>query len=111
MKKIDLGEMHLDIEPKTRLLCIHQGDNVMKVTMEQVTALKSIKSGENSNGTYASKLLPRNMFKKLPNGTILAECKDQYNESVILLNRIGCKCIFDYAESHRGRIARDMDFR
>ncbi len=100
-----------NLEPKSRLVLIQQGSNTIKVTVEQIAALKELREGKAEN--YRSRMKPHNKFKLMKNFNILGECEE--TDSIIYFQcneeRDDVKTLCDFLENNRGNIARERDFK
>ena len=112
LKKISLDQITLGIDPVTRMVTLKQGENVIKMTRDQVNGIKALKEGKYpETNMYTSQIIPRNKFRLQPTGAILAECTDEYNAATILINSRGYKGILSYFDSNRGKISWDRDLK
>lgn len=102
--------INLSIEPISRLVLVRQGNNSIKLTVEQINGLKRLKMCEIE--TYQSKVKPKNSFKLLKNFNILAKCIE--TNSIILFDtneRKDIDILANFLENNRGKIARDIDLK
>lgn len=101
----------INLEPISKLVEVTQGESIIRLTVEQITALKQLRDGKCT--FYSSFPKPKNSFKLMKNYNVLVECAE--NGSTILLvdndERNDFKVIFDFLESKRGKIARDREFK
>ena len=115
LKTIDLNPVQLSIEPKTRLLVVKQGDNMVKITRDSVINMKKLREGGFESNVFTSTLSPRNRFTMAENGSITIVCKDDYEDNIVLIANHkkldDLKRIQDFVDKNRARIAWEREFK
>lgn len=106
MIKIDNVPIKTHFEAITRLFVVQQGSNTIKLTKEEITALKQL--NECSISTYIGKYKPINKFTLLKNFNILCKCNE--TNSVILLVNTDIEYILTESNKYKTKLARDRDY-
>ena len=115
VKIAELKPVQLSIEPKSRLLSVKQGDNVVKLTRDSVIGMRKLREGFYKEGVYTSSLIPRNRFTVDERGYINITCKDELESNVVTIANHkkldDLQRIIDFVDKNRTRIAWEREFR
>jgi len=115
LSKITLKPLEIGIEPKSRLLYIQQGENVIRMTRDEINNLRKLRNGEFCDNQFAGQMLPRNYYEMKENGNIVAKSTDGDTSNTVLIQK-GRKFddvdrIVSFADLNHGSIAWTRDFR
>jgi hypothetical protein len=115
LKKVLLDPVQLTIEPKTRLLCLKQGENEVKITRDHVNNMRKLREGKYESKVFTSTLTPRNRFSMADNGTITIVCKDDWEDNVVVITKHrkldDLERIQEFVNANKTRIAWEREFR
>jgi len=115
LKKIELNPVQLSIEPKTRFLVLKQGDNTVRITRDSVINMKKLREGKIESMAFTSTLTPRNRFSVDENGNITVVCKDDWENSVVVIANHkkldDLQRITEFVDKNRTRIAWEREFK
>ena len=121
LSNLNLNPVQLSIEQGTRLLLVKQGDNVVKLTRDDVLKLAKLRDGELKDmggktlSSYTTQLIPRSRCTVAENGSITITCKDEWESNVITI--VNHKKLDDLAriqqfvDKNKPRIAWAKDFK
>ena len=121
LSNLNLNPVQLSIEQGTRLLLVKQGDNVVKLTRDDVLKLAKLRDGELKDmggktlSSYTTQLIPRSRCTVAENGSITITCKDEWESNVITI--VNHKKLDDLAriqqfvDKNKGRIAWAREFK
>lgn len=117
----NLHPVQLSIEKPSRLLLVKQGDNVVKLTRNDVIKLDKLHKGELKDiggktlNVFTSQLIPRNRFTVAENGYIVITCKDEFESNVVVIaihkKLDDLQRILDFVEKNNTKIAWSKEFR
>ena len=120
----DLTPVQMAVEPQTRLLVVTQGENIIKLTRDDVNSLQKLRNGEFNEigpkgekllGAFRTKLIPQSRCTVDENGNISIVCKDEYeNNSIVLANHKklnDLQRVLDFVKKNNSRIAWSKEFR
>ena len=120
----DLTPVQMAVEPQTRLLVVTQGENIIKLTRDDVNSLQKLRNGEFNEigpkgekllGAFRTKLIPQSRCTVDENGNISIVCKDEYeNNSIVLANHKklnDLQRVLDFVKKNNSRIAWAKEFR
>lgn len=114
LAQISLTPVQISIEPKTKLLQLQQGDNVVKITRDVVNNIRKLKEGKYDTNTFTSKLTPINKVTLTTDNKITIVCKDDWEDNAVVLSKYrkveDVQRIFDFVERNKAKIAWDRDF-
>lgn len=115
LTKITLKPLEIGIEPKSHLLYIQQGENVIRMTRDEVNNLRKLRNGEFRDNQFAGQVVPRNYYEMKENGNIIVKSTDGDISNTVLIQK--CKRfddverILSFADLNHGSIAWTRDFR
>ena len=111
----ELNPVQLSIEANTRLLLVKQGDNVVKLTRDDVNGLKKLREGGFESNVYTTQIVPKSRCQVSENGFISIACKDEYESNVVVIANHkkldDLQRILDYVDKNKGKIAWVREFR
>lgn len=115
LSKITLKPLEIGIEPRSRLLYIQQGENVIRMTRDEINNLRKLRNGEFRDSQFAGQILPRNYYELKENGNIVAKSTDGDITNTVLIQKTkkfdDVERIVSFADLNHGNIAWTRDFR
>jgi hypothetical protein len=124
LSNLNLNPVQLSIEQGTRLLLVKQGDNVVKLTREDINGLQKLHDGgfneigpkgEKLLGGYITKLVPKSRCTVDENGSITITCKDEWEDNVVFIANHkkldDLARIQQFVDKNKGRIAWAREFK